>query len=182
MDNPYNAPAADLTAPLDNAATRIPRFFAWKGRLGRARYIAYSGGAMLLAMVLASVIMILLMILAGSKYQVAVFLPLINLVAMLAGWSIVAVRRLNDMNRTGWLALLFAVPLVNLALGLWLLFGPGNRQANKYGAPPSRNSTWVYATCLVLVLGALISVLTAYGVHKASQLGISGNSPTFIDR
>lgn len=42
-------------------------------------------------------------------------------------------RRLHDLGHTGWLNLVFLVPLVNLGMTLYILFTPGQRQDNIYG-------------------------------------------------
>lgn len=48
----------------------------------------------------------------------------------------VTVRQLHDMNFTGlWLLIAF-IPLLNLILGLALLFAPGSPGANRFGPDP----------------------------------------------
>ena len=42
----------------------------------------------------------------------------------------VSVRRLHDLNRSGWFVLLYLVPVVGLFLLIWLMFCPGNSLAN----------------------------------------------------
>ncbi|WP_308620614.1 DUF805 domain-containing protein [uncultured Desulfovibrio sp.] len=56
------------------------------------------------------------------------YVPFIFLPPLLA----VSVRRLHDSDRSGWLALLLFVPLVNLFC-LALLFLPGTPGSNRYG-------------------------------------------------
>ncbi len=55
------------------------------------------------------------------------------------------VRRLHDLDLTGWLILLTFVPVVGpyvgLAMAAGLLFWPGDRDANTYGAPPNADRT-----------------------------------------
>jgi uncharacterized membrane protein YhaH (DUF805 family) len=45
------------------------------------------------------------------------------------------VRRLHDQDKSGWLALLGLIPLVNLVL-LVFMFLEGTRGSNQYGADP----------------------------------------------
>ncbi len=47
-----------------------------------------------------------------------------------------SIRRLHDCGRTGWLVLLTPMPFLGFALGLYLLFCPGNPGPNRYGPPP----------------------------------------------
>lgn len=48
------------------------------------------------------------------------------------------VRRLHDLGHTGWVALLSLLPIINIILGLYLLFAAGNEFGNKFGPPPGR--------------------------------------------
>ena len=178
MNNPYNAPGADLSQQPGDTAPYTPAFFALDGRLGRARYVAYGTG---LALLMAVVLMVFetIWLYAGFDYWLVTFVPLMLTLLMFIAFLVVARRRLNDMNRSGWLSLLIFVPIVNLALGLWLLFGRGNEGANAYGPPPCENSTGVRVVCVVAGIFALTSTLTvaisAYGAYKVAQLGMSGN-------
>jgi uncharacterized membrane protein YhaH (DUF805 family) len=46
------------------------------------------------------------------------------------------VRRLHDLNKTGWFCLLNFVPFVSILLHIYLLFFPGTAGTNKYGDQP----------------------------------------------
>ena len=46
------------------------------------------------------------------------------------------VRRLHDVGMSGWYLLFLYVPLVNVALGFYLLFKEGQSGANAYGDDP----------------------------------------------
>jgi uncharacterized membrane protein YhaH (DUF805 family) len=45
------------------------------------------------------------------------------------------VRRLHDQDKTGWLALLGLIPLINLVL-LVFMFLEGTKGSNQYGPDP----------------------------------------------
>ncbi|MBI2334248.1 DUF805 domain-containing protein [Candidatus Daviesbacteria bacterium] len=49
------------------------------------------------------------------------------------------VRRLHDLNHSGWALLLMFVPFINLGLILILLFVRGTEGENKYGKEPPDN-------------------------------------------
>ncbi len=49
------------------------------------------------------------------------------------------IRRLHDMNLSGWLTLLMLVPLINLGLLIFLFFKRGSISNNNYGTPPVGN-------------------------------------------
>ena len=55
--------------------------------------------------------------------------------------GVIIPKRLHDINDSGWWAVMFLVPIFNLAFDLYLLFKPGTRQANRYG-PVSRSWPW----------------------------------------
>ena len=59
------------------------------------------------------------------------------LVAIVFCHLVLSARRLHDLNYTGGVALLIFIPIANLVLGLWCLFGEGTKGANTYGDAPS---------------------------------------------
>lgn len=48
-----------------------------------------------------------------------------------------SVKRLHDIDASGWWAILIFIPLVNLFLGIVLLFRKGTNGENRFGLPPS---------------------------------------------
>ena len=98
------------------------------------------------------------------------FMPLLITLAWVAASMVYGVRRLNDMDRTGWWALLLFVPVVNLGVGLYLLFGPGSKEANSYGLPPGRNGAGMIVLCCVMVLTGAFFALAGFGIAKIVEL------------
>ncbi|MBO4779427.1 MAG: DUF805 domain-containing protein, partial [Selenomonadaceae bacterium] len=47
-----------------------------------------------------------------------------------------AIRRLHDLDRSGWWVLLSFVPIINFILGLYLMFKKGVVGGNRFGADP----------------------------------------------
>ena len=69
----------------------------------------------------------------------SVFGLLIGLAALVASvWFSLAqgVKRLHDLNKSGWLILLMFIPIVNAIFGLYMLFADGTVGPNQYGADP----------------------------------------------
>ena len=64
-----------------------------------------------------------------------IFLILIILVFS-AVHIFLTIRRLHDLNRSGWYYLVLFVPLVNVLFSLYLFFAPGTVGPNQYGADP----------------------------------------------
>lgn len=48
-----------------------------------------------------------------------------------------AAKRLHDLNQSGWLAILFLIPIANIVVGLLLLFVPGKDGPNRFGLQPA---------------------------------------------
>ncbi len=158
MNNPYNAPGADLSGHGGNDQPYQPKVFAMNGRIGRVRYIAYS---MCITIALLFGLMIIAGVMAvamGGGEGMMVMMALLFYVPMFAVGFIMAIRRVHDMGHSGWLSLLILVPLANL----WLLFAPGTQGANAYGPPPVKNSTGVIIAAFSPILFAfVIGILAA---------------------
>lgn len=58
-----------------------------------------------------------------------------TLVVMVIG-IIVGVQRLHDVDKSGWWMLLMFIPIVNLLLGLYMLFARGTEGPNRFGPDP----------------------------------------------
>jgi uncharacterized membrane protein YhaH (DUF805 family) len=50
----------------------------------------------------------------------------------------VTVRRLHDLDATGWLLLLIFVPVINIGFLFVLLFKAGTKGSNAYGSIPKK--------------------------------------------
>jgi len=55
--------------------------------------------------------------------------------AISAALILACVRRLHDLGRTGWWALLAFIPFVNFAFFFWLTTAPGEAGSNEFGLP-----------------------------------------------
>lgn len=161
-DSLYQAPSSDLTAEQSDEQYQ-PQVFAMRGRIGRLRYIAYYMAyvglvyaALLIAMLIGFV--------AGDPGVVAVASSLSLGIAALAGLFgafVLMRRRLHDLDQSGWWSLLCLVPLLNIALALYLLFAPGGKLANQYGPAPCANPKGVYVAAFVPLAFVLVSVIVA---------------------
>lgn len=132
------------------------RLFSLRGRLGRARYIAYSLGAIVAAflfMFLAGMGLMLagqlgrLLYVAVSVLLFYAFLPIF--------FAILTVKRAHDFNAGGWMALLLLVPVVNLLF--WVI--PGTRGDNDYGTVPPAASTGIKLIAATLPVLLVIAFL-----------------------
>lgn len=157
MENPYSAPAADFTASLDDAQTTMPAFAALRGRIGRARYLAYtilpSFALMLAAALLEGAL--------AQRFPAIQMLPVLTYIPITGLLLVMGVRRLHDMNLSGWLALLGLIPIVNLILWLGLLAAPSTAGANRHGPAPGPNTTGVLIAAWSGPLAVVLSIVYA---------------------
>ncbi|MDD4856028.1 MAG: DUF805 domain-containing protein [Sulfuricurvum sp.] len=114
----------------------------WKGRMGRRPFIISLFA--IIAVFFAELVFIAFLpdplSLSAAARQVWTwgifpFALTVNILAALAGIC-AQIRRLHDINMTGWLVLLGIVPFVNALLFVLLVFKKGDAGDNKYGANP----------------------------------------------
>jgi uncharacterized membrane protein YhaH (DUF805 family) len=136
------------------------------GRIGRLRFLAYG---LLPNALLILCVMVLMTGSVASGAGLTVALGLFAAAALALG-VLNGVRRLHDLGRKGWLAIGLLIPFVNVAVALWLLFAPGEPDANRYGPAPGANSRAVVAlACGVpLILVAAIAAAVALAPHKSA--------------
>jgi len=104
-------------------------FFSISGRLRRKDYLIR---AVLLSIPSA------IMNVASENSQDEGVLMFAGLIMITCGVlvAIQAVKRLHDINMSGWYWLIFFIPLVNLIFGLYMIFKDGTVGANQYGEDP----------------------------------------------
>lgn len=158
----YQAPATDVVGQLGEFDESS--MFSPKGRAGRLRYFGYAIGIGFLSGLAMGVLSAIIGAISGDPNTVAMFGGIISLVVSIGVFAVTIIfiiKRLHDLNWSGWLSLLSVIPLVNLIFGLILLFAPGNAGPNKYGPPPKPESNAVVILVIALVLVAMIGIIAA---------------------
>ena len=90
-------------------------------------------------------------------------------VACLVNYFLIARRRLHDRNHSGWLTLLFFVPLFGFVLLFVLLFLEGSPSSNNYGESTCRMSRSIHVVSwIAFVLGVLIIMMALLWVSIAT--------------
>ncbi len=87
---------------------------------------------------------------------------------------VITIRRLHDLNQTGWLSLLLFVPIISIGFMLYVMFAKGTPATNEFGAPRP-NKSWEVA------LGKIYIVLTVLGLIIGAALVATG-SLDFMDQ
>jgi len=149
--NPYRAPAAAVADASEQY--QEVRLFAVSGRIGRARYIAYTFGLSLLIMFIAGLGVAFLGGVGG-------ILMMAGYVVMFVLMFMLTIQRAHDFNTSGWLSLLVLVPLANFIF--WFI--PGTDGDNRFGAQTPPNSV------LVLIAAWLVPVFFVVGILAAIAL------------
>lgn len=113
--------------------------FSWRGRFSRLSYLAWMGVFTFLFLV----VFIFDFMRLGKvnpeeihsvNFMYFAFLPtIIFLVLSLYSAFVFIIRRLHDLNQSGWWSVLIFVPVLSFILYLYLMFGKGSENRNKYG-------------------------------------------------
>lgn len=186
--NPYQSPAADISALANQGAFDESNPFSPKGRFGRLSYLAW-GILLYIPIWVGSMVIGVMAGINGDPAQ-AMAVPVAMLVLM-ALYSIAMVlftiRRLHDFNASGWWTLLFLSPMVvpftlrtpeDMANTMWLLIPAvvlslvfwlilmlrrGTEGANRF-APPRITRGWEK---VLGYIGIGLMVLAAIGIIAA---------------
>lgn len=149
---PPRAPVGDPTA--EHGELKV---FTVHGRIGRLRYLAWS-------MVLMSAALGLWTI-ASMAFAVSLILGSVLIGIFGLGFLVVSiqigVQRLHDLGWSGWLMLLYLLPVVGSLFPLVMLLMPGNPGANRFGPPQPPNSRAVKVLAALWLLVPILGIVTA---------------------
>lgn len=141
------------------------RFFDWHGRVSRVQFLAYSTFNALIALMLVALLFVTIGGFQGMVNASSEQLPMSLLGASSVGVAVlfylqlaVSKRRFNDLNKTGWIAVLMLVPGVNILVYLYLLAVEGTAGSNYYGLP-ARPATQLKTVLMVLIPLLVISFI-----------------------
>ena len=101
--------------------TCLTKYADFNGRAARPEFWWFMLVLLIVSMILNAVVAVL-----GMIFSLATLVPSLSAGA----------RRLHDTGKTGWLQLLWFIPLIGWAVMIYLLAQPGQPEANKYGALP----------------------------------------------
>lgn len=106
--------------------------FNYHGRLNRMEYIRRC-----LIYALAAIAMSVFSSFLGTiDYNLGMLMEIIIYAITIPVSVCLAIRRLHDLDKSGWFYLISLVPVVNALLGLYLLFAKGTEGDNQYGPDP----------------------------------------------
>jgi uncharacterized membrane protein YhaH (DUF805 family) len=103
------------------------RFAKFDGRAGRAEFWWFA---------LANLIVYVILAALGAASNLFFILYFVFAIAMILPSIGVAIRRLHDTNKTGWLLLLQLIPIVGFIILFVFMVTAGDTGANPYGEGP----------------------------------------------
>ena len=139
VQSPINssAPESYDSQPYVEDRSIAEMFLTTNGRLNRLRYFKRVLVLGVLMMIFSTAIVMATMTPSGDDISTAgyVLFAVMCLVFAVPQFMLM-IRRLHDLDKDGLFVLLTLIPAVNSIFALYLLFAPGTRGANKYGADP----------------------------------------------
>lgn len=199
LDDNYRTPRAGYQGK-GHIIYEDVKAFSISQRLNRLRFACYSLTAVLILGLVTALLLILSVSMLPAPIATLVSTVLLIVIGVL--WLLyyisLAIRRLHDMGRSGWLVVLMLSPFLSIPIllinpsadtllflvsifsplfSLYLLVGEGDRGMNRFGTPNSANSI------LVIIFGGLcwfLSVLTL--LVQLAFLTLQYSSPTALEK
>ena len=112
----------------------IKNIFTTTGRLNRLRYFKYTLGLGLFFGVIQGIFTFIFNADEGS-FLLNTIETLLSF-PLAVGSVMLQIRRLHDLDKSGWFVLLSVIPVINVLFGLYLLFVKGTDGTNQYGYDP----------------------------------------------
>ena len=156
--------------------------FSYHGRYGRLSYIAWSFILSLFsitAVVFTALLYISILSFSGEKFDFETFYTtslgyffIALLIGLIIGFTVllfnITIRRLHDLNKSGWLSLLAFAPFVNLFFWIYVCCFKGTDGANSYGEKHPTSLAEVYLGSIYGVFLAIYLVIhlafSAFGI------------------
>ena len=138
----HSPPAPPVLASVYREDVTIKeKFFTSTGRLNRWRYFVRSIWLWVPIIILA--FMFLGSASNGSAHSdtsggLLIIICVYSLVSIVPN-IMLTIRRLHDLDKSGWFYLILMIPYVNFIFALYVIFAPGTVGPNKYGPDPLEN-------------------------------------------
>ena len=170
LGNPLDTPYENtLPHPINSSSSDSP--LSPNGRFTRLSFLAWN---FILAMSFSCVFAILLSLgLAGFAISgiqdpvnlfshpltvISILLGVLLCIAFTASIIIICIRRLHDLNKSGWLTLLIFIPLIGTIFSIYIFVARGTKEQNAYGAFRPTEQAEKFLGYLYLVFMAIFLV------------------------
>lgn len=168
--NPYATPDSRVQDSPNHEYGAV-RIFGVKGRLGRARYLAYMVSLLLIFWLGGSVLTGVATAATAMISKQATMVVMIGMMIVIYGTMIVistlfSIQRVHDFDSSGWLVLLMYVPIINIIFGIMLWFIPGTDGENRFGqkTPPNGTGVIILASLMPILIVAYIGMMAAIAI------------------
>ena len=167
--NLYQSPQSELDQSSTEGGFIDFKVWCFKGRLNRLRYFIYSASSGFIPYLLAGVIYLLFKAVVGEEIAAPIAgLSLIVFFIITLVFTIsLLIRRLHDLDKSGWMGLLGIIPFINIIFFLYVLFARGDTGANRYGLPVQPSPSW-HKFAVFVVLGLIILSQVAISMMMSS--------------
>ena len=170
LGNPLDTPYENtLPHPINSSSSDSP--LSPNGRFTRLSFLAWN---FILAMSFSCVFAILLSLgLAGFAISgiqdpvnlfshpltvISILLGVLLCIAFTASIIIICIRRLHDLNKSGWLTLLIFIPIIGTIFSIYIFVARGTKEQNAYGAFRPTEQAEKFLGYLYLVFMAIFLV------------------------
>ena len=163
--------------------------FSPRGRFGRLSYIAWLfitsmlySCALFIVVGVAAVAMLstgagfdpsTLMMTSLGMFTLVLFA--LTVIVFTVASICICVRRLHDLNKSGWWWLLFLIPIVNIFFGIYILVAKGTAGPNNYGPQRPTEQTEKLLGIFYSIILALFII--AYGAIAVWAISMQGQMP-----
>ena len=123
-------------APSDSTQRELEeKFLAFEGRLNREPYILRQlcllGASIVIGFFVAFILSLL-----GAPEDDVLFITEIAIGPFIYPFPLLTIRRLHDVDNSGWFYLIMLIPVINLIFLIYLLFKKGTPGPNRFGPDP----------------------------------------------
>lgn len=154
---------------LPNQTSGAKNIFSPQGRIGRVTYFAWLS---ILGCSFFTIFGLLFALSAatgqilqeGSSPPVFLIFSCIILVCIAVYLSFIfMIRRLHDLNHTGWLSLLTLLPFLGSLFQIYIYFAKGQAESNQFGQPRPTQQ-WEKVVTIVSIVGTTLFFLLIVGI------------------
>ena len=160
----FAAPEAEISFEANQDPTKL---FSIRGRLGVLKYAAHSVLLYLGFGIAAGAAAISIAgpgILSGNIESLSPWMGLIALLVLPFMFLLLcmAIKRLHDINMSGWFVLLAIIPVVGTLFSFFFMLKPGRSELNRFGSQSPTKGWEKIVGVLGLVIAVSLSVYTLF--------------------
>ena len=111
------------------------KYLTFEGRLNRKPFILRYLCLLVTAFVIGFLVALILTV-AGAVENDIILITQITMMPLIYSFPLLVIRRLHDLDKSGWFYLTMLIPIINLLFIVYLLVAKGTTGPNRYGSDP----------------------------------------------